>query len=145
MKIQLLIFCSCIYFCSVLWSQLKPSELPVTTANEIKRDPFRLPDYLAQKLRKASEPLLSAFADSRNRIDDSIDPIRRWALSTYLLVGIIWDVKNPKALVADQQRKVHLVHVNDKIGNQGGTITSIREGSIVVFQDKTPQVISLKK
>ena len=79
------------------------------------------------------------------RIDDAVDPIKRWPLNTYGLIGIIWDVKNPKALIMDQQRKVHMVRVRDRIGNAGGVITSIQEGSIVVMQDKIPEVMRLKK
>ncbi len=107
-------------------------------ANEIRRDPFRLPEYLINKFKFV--PAMGA-----TRIDDSVDPVRRWPLNTYGLIGIIWDVKTPKALIMDQQRKVHMVRVRDKIGNAGGIITSIQEGSMVVIQDKIPEVMRLKK
>ncbi len=132
---------------------LKPTGGPATTAptsknaspragnNDFKRDPFRLPEYLINKLIAAAAPVI----DTTPRIDDSVEPIRRWPLATYVLIGIIWDVKNPKALVADQQRKVHLVRLNDKIGNQGGYVASIREGTIMVMIGKYQEVLKLKK
>lgn len=109
--------------------------------NEIKRDPFRLPEYLINKFKRAK---ITATPEGAP-IDDSVEPIRRWPLRSYTLIGIIWDVKNPKALIADMQRKVHLVRIHDKIGNIGGIITDIREGSIIVIQDKVSEVLQLKK
>ena len=119
----------------------KTSSLTPTGNSDFKRDPFRLPEYLIKKLVAAAAPII----DTTLKIDDSVEPIRRWPLATYTLIGIIWDVKNPKALVADQQHKVHLIRLNDKIGNQGAYVTNIREGSIMVLNGKSPEVLKLKK
>lgn len=108
--------------------------------NDFKRDPFRLPEYLIRKIMAVAAPIVDP-----DRIDDTVEPIVRWPIVNYTLIGIIWDVKSPKALVADLQRKVHLIRLNDKIGNQGGYVTSIREGSIVVLIGKIPEVLKLKK
>ena len=107
-------------------------------SEDFKRDPFRLPEYILNRLKVV--PVVDA-----GRIDDMVEPLRRWPLSSYSLIGIIWDVKNPKALVLDFQKKVHVVRIRDKIANRGGVITSIGEGSMTVMQEKLPQVLRLKK
>ncbi|OFZ30352.1 MAG: hypothetical protein A2622_08040 [Bdellovibrionales bacterium RIFCSPHIGHO2_01_FULL_40_29] len=108
-------------------------------ADAFKRDPFRLPQYLIDKL--SAKPL----AEAANTIDDTVEPIRRWAVTDYTLVGIIWDVKNPKALIRDKQNGVHVIKINDRVGNKEGRVKSVREGSVIVLENDTPKVIRLKK
>lgn len=116
-----------------------PSQ-PLISQGVGRRDPFSFPLYIITKLKA-----LNSGTINKSRIDDNVEPLRRWALVTYTLVGVIWDVKNPKALIRDQQAHVHLVKVNDRIGYDNGIIKDIREGSITVLEDKTPQVLRLKK
>ena len=78
-------------------------------------------------------------------IDDSIEPIKRWPAKEYLLVGIIWDVKNPKALIKDLQGRVHVIKQRDRLGNKEGIVTLIKEGAITVTEKKVPLVLRLKK
>lgn len=104
-----------------------------------RRDPFTLPLYLINKLKaKDIGPPVS-------RVDDSVEPIRRWPLVSYTLVGIIWDVKNAKALIRDQANHVHILKVRDRIGYDKGVITDIREGSVTVLENEIPQVLKLRK
>ncbi|MFZ3228727.1 MAG: pilus assembly protein PilP [Pseudobdellovibrio sp.] len=118
-----------------------PADAPLTSQGLGRRDPFSLPIYIINKLKMLSAPPPPVA----NRIDDTIEPLRRWALVSYNLIGVIWDVKNPKALVRDQQGHVHLIKIKDRIGYDNGIVTDIREGSITVIEDKTPQVMRLKK
>lgn len=108
-----------------------------------RRDPFRLPQYLINKLTY-KVPMALAPSDPQ-AIDDRIEPIRRWNTSDYTLVGIIWEVKNPKALVRDIQNRVHVIRINDKVGNLNGAVTSIREGAVTVTEKDSPIVLRLKK
>ncbi|MBC7466882.1 MAG: pilus assembly protein PilP [Bdellovibrio sp.] len=104
-----------------------------------RRDPFTLPLYIINKLKaKDIGPPVS-------RVDDSVEPIRRWPLVSYTLVGIIWDVKNAKALIRDQANHVHILKVRDRIGYDKGVITDIREGSVTVLENEIPQVLKLRK
>ena len=103
-----------------------------------RRDPFKLPEYLIIKLRQKN-------AFSATGLDESADAIRRFPLGSYQLVGIIWDVKKPKAMFMDRVNSIHMLQVNDFIGNARGVIVSIQSGSVTVLEGKIPQIIKFKK
>jgi Tfp pilus assembly protein PilP len=120
------------------------SQTQTATEGLSRRDPFRLPEYLIIKIRqKLAEN--SGPAGGVMVIDDSVEPIRRWPLGNYLLVGIIWDVKKPKAMFIDKMNNVHVLQNNDFIGNAKGVVVGIQNGSVTVLEGKIPQVIKLKK
>lgn len=106
------------------------------------RDPFRLPEELIIKIRQKNAALITA---SSGGIDPAVEAIRRFPLGSYQLVGIIWDVKKPKAMFMDVSKSIHVVQVNDFIGNAKGVITSIQSGAVTVLEGKIPQIIKLKK
>lgn len=121
---------------------LSPATDPKNTGS-FKRDPFRLPKYLIDKLTYKPPPPPAAVDEQA--IDDRVEPIRRWPAKEYLLVGIIWEVKNPKGLVKDLQGRVHVVKLRDRLGNKDGIITAIKEGAITITEKKVPFVLRLKK
>ncbi len=109
--------------------------------NTFKRDPFRLPKYLIDKITyKPPPPIIE-----NQVIDDRVEPIMRWPAKEYLLVGIIWEVQSPKALIKDLQGRVHVVKLRDRLGNKDGIVTAIKEGAITVTEKKFPLVLRLKK
>ena len=59
-------------------------------------------------------------------------PLQRFEVEQLKLIGIIWDVKRPRAMISDPTGKVHIVGPNTKIGTQNGYIAVIREGEIVI-------------
>ena len=61
-------------------------------------------------------------------------PLQKFRLDELQLIGIIWDVARPRAMVKDPQNKIHVLGPNAKIGSQNGYIASIREGEIVVIE-----------
>ncbi len=61
-------------------------------------------------------------------------PLQKFALAELQLIGIIWDVTRPRAMLKDPQGKVHILGPNAKIGNQNGYIAAIREGELVVVE-----------
>ena len=106
-----------------------------------RRDPFKLPEYIVIKIRQkmAQNLVAPGFEDS------SVDSIRRFPMGSYQLVGIIWDVKRPKAMFQDRYNTIHVLQVNDFIGNAKGVITGIQNGSVTIQEGKIPQIIKLKK
>jgi len=60
--------------------------------------------------------------------------LQRFELGTLKLVGIIWDVKRPRAMITDPSGKIHIVGPYAKIGPRNGYIAVIREGEIVVVE-----------
>jgi type IV pilus assembly protein PilP len=61
-------------------------------------------------------------------------PLQQFELSKLRLVGIIWDVRHPKAIIKDPNGNTHLVSTNTKVGPRNGYIAVIREGEIVVVE-----------
>lgn len=61
-------------------------------------------------------------------------PLQKFDLSQLRLVGIIWDVRKPQAMIKDPSGATHLVGTNTRIGPRNGYIAVIREGEIVVVE-----------
>ncbi|HEX4923546.1 MAG TPA: pilus assembly protein PilP [Bdellovibrionales bacterium] len=87
-----------------------------------KRDPFS--PYLAPKAAAECGPFQ----------DCDTGALERFALDQLKLVGIIWDVKTPKAMFTDPGGKTHVVNEQDKVGRNNGYIAEIREGEVVVIE-----------
>jgi type IV pilus assembly protein PilP len=63
-----------------------------------------------------------------------LPPLLRYELEEFKLVGIMWDIHDPKAMLVDPERQVHLAAKNDPIGKKNGYIAVIREGEVVVVE-----------
>lgn len=61
-------------------------------------------------------------------------PLQKFDITKLKLIGIIWDVKRPRAMISDPENKVHIVGPNTKIGIRNGYIAVIREGEIVIVE-----------
>lgn len=85
-----------------------------------RRDPF-LP-YLSPTMKMAQAP------------DIPLEPLQKFALSQLKLVGIIWDVGKPKALIEDPGGRSHIILENTKLGQEMGYVAAIREGEIIVVE-----------
>lgn len=101
-------------------------DLEKKVASRVK-DPFMLPNHLYIRIKKKM-----GNVEGEGFVDEGVEPQRRWALKYYRLVGIIWNVDSPKAMITDKQNTLHMFRVNDKIGNNEGQITEIHNGEVVV-------------
>ena len=63
-----------------------------------------------------------------------LEPLQKFALSQLKVVGIIWDVGKPKALIEDPAGKSHIVIENTKMGPDMGYVAAIREGEVIVVE-----------
>jgi type IV pilus assembly protein PilP len=152
---------------------LMPSELPVSSLEDSKikmmtsdftydpsgrRDPFK--PYL--QFKKEEIKTVSSDKQPGDKVDKEqrtlfapvqaeSDSIEGYPLDDLKLVGIVWEVHDPKAMVKAPSNKVFLLHKQSRIGRNNGYVASIREGEIVVVEiasdGKTPstRVISLQK
>lgn len=96
------------------------------------KDPFMLPNHLYLKIKRKLGDI-----QGEGYIDEGVEPQLRWALKRYKLIAIIWNVKKPKAIIADQKDDTHLFYLNDRIGNNEGVITSINDGEVLVNEKGT--------
>lgn len=104
------------------------------------KDPFMLPNHLFLKIKKKLGDV-----QGEGYVDESVPPQKRWALKRYKLVAIIWNVKNPKAMINDSQGALHMFQVSDRIGNSEGIITSISNGEVVVDEKGNETKLRMSK
>ena len=88
-----------------------------------KRDPF--------KPYKNFRPTVDV---GNQKITTVLEPLQKFELEKLQIVGILWDVKTPRALLKDPDGAVHTVIRNTKIGRNEGFVAAIREGEIVVIE-----------
>lgn len=106
-----------------------------------KRDPF-----------KPFRTMRPGGADKAKPIE-TLEPLQRWELERLQVVGILWDVRKPRAMVRDPDGIVYTVVKDSKIGRSEGFVAAIREGEVVVIETryedgnvtKEPRVLELKK
>lgn len=102
-------------------------DLDKKVATRVK-DPFMLPNHLYVRIKKK----LGNAEGGEGFVDESVEPQRRWAIRHYKLVGIIWNVSQPKAMITDRENTLHMFMIKDRIGNNEGQITAIRDGEVVI-------------
>lgn len=82
-----------------------------------------------------------------------LEPLQRYELEKIEVVGILWDVRTPRAMLKDPEGGVHTVVKNSKVGRNEGFVATIREGEVVVvetiYEDgkvfREPRVMALSK
>ncbi len=121
-----------------------------------RRDPFK-PYFSVEKQYTAppvqltdGAPAASDLPFLRNDVDRG-SGLESEDVAKFRLVGIMWDVNDPKAMVQSAGGKTYLVHKQTRIGRNNGYVAAIREGELVVVEisadGKTPstRVLSLQK
>jgi type IV pilus assembly protein PilP len=90
------------------------------------------PKTASTKASEAPEaPEAKVLPSSQSR---SNDPLVKYELTKYKVVGIMWDVSTPRAVILSPDNKVFTVNKNAKLGNSNGRIAEIKEGEIVVIE-----------
>lgn len=110
-------------------ADLMPAEYapsPVTTEGYVydptgRRDPFQ--PVLPELKRKAGEDVVL-----------STDPLQAFEVYQYKVIGIMWEINNPRAMVKDPQGKLYTIKKETKIGRNNGFVSSIREGAVLVVE-----------
>ncbi len=84
-----------------------------------KRDPYR------------------SFLSLGGKIEDETPrtPLQRYELDEYRLVGIIWGIDRPRALVEDPERVGHVMEIGTYIGKNWGKVTQITSTEVVVTEE----------
>jgi len=90
---------------------------PATSSAVAQRDPFR--------------PFtLNSRPAQRRR--ENLAPLERFELGQLKLVGIIWDIKQPNAIVEDSTGLGYVVKVGTPIGSNEGKVKSIQPAGLVI-------------
>lgn len=86
----------------------------------IRRDPFRA-------------FTLNLRSTARRR--DNLSPLERYELGQLKLVGIIWSIKNPTALVEDTSGLGYTVRVGTPIGANDGKVKTISPAALLIEEE----------
>lgn len=81
------------------------------------RDPFR-PTTLRTRVN--------------SRARENVSPLERFDLGQLKIVGIVWDIKEPRAMVEDSTGLGYVVKVGTPIGNSDGKIKEIHREQVIV-------------
>ncbi len=100
-------------------SKGKKAEAPagVHEAPQINRDPFR-----PMNLRTKTPP----------RARENLSPLERFELGQLKIVGIIRDLKDPRALIEDTAGLGYIVKVGTPIGSNDGRVKAIGRSEVIV-------------
>lgn len=66
-----------------------------------------------------------------------LSALERYDLGELRLVGVMWDIRNPKAMVRDPIGKLHVVRKDTRIGRNNGFVAAVREGELVIVEPTT--------
>jgi type IV pilus assembly protein PilP len=82
-----------------------------------RRDPFR--------------PItLNVRTNTRRR--ENLSPLERFEIGQLKLVGVVWNVKEPTALVEESSGLGYMVKVGTPIGSNDGKVREVRRDSLIV-------------
>ncbi len=88
-----------------------------------KRDPFR--------------PYTLNIKTAGRRSPEKLSPLERYELGQLKVVGVIWDVKQPNAIVEDAAGLGYVVRTGTAIGSNEGKIKRIQPAGLVVEEFET--------
>lgn len=100
-----------------------------------KRDPFKV--FHAIRVTRPEANKIAAR--------EITDPLQRWEIDRLQVVGILWDVHVPRAMIRDPDGALYTVTKNSKIGRNEGFVAAIREGEVVVVEVKYDEGQSIKE
>ncbi|MFT4980116.1 MAG: type IV pilus assembly protein PilP [Myxococcota bacterium] len=84
-----------------------------------KRDPFR------------------SFLSFGSRAEDTAPrtPLQKYEIDQYQLVGIVWGMSRPRALVEDPEGVGHVMEMGTYVGRNWGKVTQISDNEVVVTEE----------
>jgi type IV pilus assembly protein PilP len=90
------------------------------------RDPF--------KPYKAVKPPEHNGAIANVTPTENLDPLQSVDIEMVELVAVLWDVKNPRALIRTKGGTTYTIKRDTKIGRNNGVVAGIREGEVIVLE-----------
>ena len=94
------------------------------------------PRYSSKGKRDPFQPVeLRPKASRRSR--ENLSPLERYELGQLKLVGIVWDIKEPTAMVEDAAGLGYIVKVGTPIGANEGKVKAIKPAQLVIEEIQT--------
>lgn len=83
-----------------------------------RRDPFR--------------PITLNVRAASTRRRENLSPLERFEIGQLKLVGVVWNVKEPTALVEDSSGLGYMVKVGTPIGSNDGKVREVRRDNLII-------------
>lgn len=106
------------------------TEAGVTLPAKKPEQPER-PRYSAAGKRDPFRPL-SLKPKPTQRARENLSPLERYEIGQLKLVAIVWDIKEPKAMVEDATGLGYIVNVGTLIGPNEGKVKAIKPNEVVI-------------
>ncbi|PIS11372.1 MAG: hypothetical protein COT73_04350 [Bdellovibrio sp. CG10_big_fil_rev_8_21_14_0_10_47_8] len=117
--------------------ELAPQEEPLPQVSNVEGytyDPSGRRDPFLPFSQQGAAPVLDVNSGEPAPIPVAAEPLQMFDLAQIKVVGIVWGVKNPKAMVRDPNGKLYVVRKNSKIGRNNGFVSVIREGALLIVE-----------
>jgi len=101
-------------------------------AADAPKDPASAPRISTPGKRDPFRPFTLNVRGGSARRRENLSPLERYELGQLKLVGVIWDVKEPNAMVEDSAGLGYRIKVGTPIGSNEGKVKAIQRDGIVV-------------
>ena len=98
---------------------------------EKKTEPTSTPRYSSAGKRDPFQAL-PLKTQTKRRPRENLSPLERYDLGQLKLVGIVWDAKDPRAMVEDSAGLGYVVKIGTPIGPNEGKIKQIKASEVVI-------------
>jgi Tfp pilus assembly protein PilP len=108
------------------------------TSALLKKNPEPEPSKYVRKVNRDPFRPSSIQTRTSNRSRDNLSPLERFELGQLKVVGIVWDIKEPRAMIEDTAGLGYTILVGTPIGGSDGKVKAINRNEVVVeesFQD----------
>ena len=102
-----------------------------TTLPAKKPEPPERPRYSSVGKRDPFRPL-SLKPKVSQRARENLSPLERYELGQLKLVAIVWDIKEPKAMVEDGTSLGYIVKIGTLIGPNEGKVKAIKPTEVII-------------
>ena len=118
-------------------------------------EPAEPPRYFSAGKRDPFRPLASKAKGAAARPRENLSPLERFELGQLKLVGIVWDIKESRAMVEvldpDKATRGYTLKVGTPIGPNEGKVKAIKRGEVVIeefyadfFGARKPREVTMK-
>lgn len=95
-------------------------------------EPAEDPPYDAAGRRDPFRPLHGEGVAEQG---ETRTPLQRYDVGQLRLVAVIYDTREPRAVVEDDQGLGYIVRIGTPVGSNGGQVSAIERGRVVVQED----------
>lgn len=81
------------------------------------------------------DPFRSFFRAVEDTEIPNPTPLQRFDIEQYKLVGVVWGIDSPRAMVQDPEQTGHILELGTYVGKHWGRVTQISRTSVVVTEE----------